>query len=227
MQRVAGYHGRSAGLPPGTRQTSHMSSMRKKTRDPRERVLDAALALAQERSWEAVRLHEVARRAGLALEDVRRVFREKEEVADAWFDRADAALLARAAAGDLDSAALPVRITELLMAWFGALAPHRRVARQVLLGKLEPGHLHVQIPALLRVSRTVQWLREAAGRDVAGLARALEETALSAIFVAAVVTWLGDTSVDSVRTRRFVQRRVTEAQWLAWCWPGRAPRPSA
>jgi len=195
--------------------------MRKKAKDPRDRVLDAALALAGESSWEAVRLHAVARRAGLTLEDVRGVFREKEEVADAWFDRADAAMLARASRGDLDAIALPARIAELLMAWFGALAPHRRVARQVLLGKLEPGHLHVQIPALMRISRTVQWLREAAGRDGSGLVRALEETALTAIFLAAVVTWLGDGSADSVRTRRFVQRRVTEAQWLAWCWPGR------
>jgi len=183
-------------------------------KDAHEQVVDAAIALAEASSWEAVRLHDVAARSGLELADVHRHFRDKDEVADAWFDRADAAMLAAAqpAGGELAA---------LMMSWFDALGPHRRVARQILLGKLEPGHLHVQVPALLRVSRTVQWLREAAGRRATGLARALEEAALSAIFLAALVHWLGDETPGCRATRRFIERRVAQARLLAWCWPAR------
>ena len=48
-------------------------------------MVDAALALAEETSWEAVRLHALAARLDLSLQDVRQHFREKEEIADAFF----------------------------------------------------------------------------------------------------------------------------------------------
>ena len=49
-------------------------------------------------------------------------------------------------------------------AWLGGMAAHRALTGQMLLYKLELGHLHLQAGALLRVSRTVQWWREAARR---------------------------------------------------------------
>ena len=39
------------------------------------------------------------------------------------------------------------------------------ITRGMLAYKLEPGHLHLQLPGLVRVSRTVQWFREAAGEE--------------------------------------------------------------
>ncbi|MDQ2694628.1 MAG: TetR/AcrR family transcriptional regulator, partial [Pseudomonadota bacterium] len=163
--------------------------------DPdRERIVDAALALAATRPWEAVRLHDVAAALGLTLDDLRRHFREKEDLVDAWFDRADAAMLRDAATAEFLALPGRARLHRAVMTWLGALAPHRRATRQMLLGKLEPGHLHVQIPALLRVSRTVQWLREAAGRDATYLHRAVEETALTTIYLLTVLRWLNDES---------------------------------
>src|SRR3989344_4963566 len=129
----------------------------------KDQIVDAALALAGERSWERVRLHDVADRLGVTLADIGRHFREKEEIVDAWFDRADRALLAAASAPALAAMTARERFAQLLMAWLGALAPHRRVTRQMLAGKLEFGHVHYQFAGLLRVSRTVQWLREGAG----------------------------------------------------------------
>jgi len=57
----------------------------------RERIVDAALALAELRSWEEV-LHDVAVAAGVTLDQVRLCFREKNDVVEAWFDCADSAL---------------------------------------------------------------------------------------------------------------------------------------
>ena len=129
----------------------------------RERIVDTALDLAEQSSWEAVRLHQVAAALGITLDDVRAHFREKEDIVDAWFDRADAAMLREAAR--IEVAALPMRerLHHTLMAWLAALAAHRRPTRQMVVNKFEPGHVHYQIAGLLRVSRTVQWWREAAG----------------------------------------------------------------
>lgn len=180
--------------------------------DPdRERIVDAALALAATRPWEAVRLHAVAAALGLTLDDLRRHFREKEDLVDAWFDRADAAMLRDAATAEFLALPGRARLHRGVMTWLGALAPHRRATRQMLLGKLEPGHLHVQIPALLRVSRTVQWLREAAGRDAVYLHRAVEETALTTIFLLAVLRWLNDDTPDFMATRRLLDRLLDAA----------------
>jgi len=183
-------------------------------RNLRDRIVDDALALAEETHWEHVRLHDVAARLGITLNDIRTHFREKEDLTDAWFDRADAAMLARAEAPDF--AALPARerIAALIMAWLEALAPHRKATRQMILGKLEFGHVHIQIPGVMRISRTVQWVREAAGRKAGFARRALEETGLTTIYLMTFVRWMNDDSPGAEHTRRFLEQRLVCAERL-------------
>lgn len=157
-----------------------------------EDILDAALRLAADRHWESVRLADVASDLDITLADIHVHFRDKESLVDALWDRADRALLARADDARLRAMNIPDRLEHLVFAWLDALAAHRRVVRDMLLVRLEPGHLHIQLPTLLRVSRTVQWLREAAGLKAEFAWRAIEETGLSALFVATFAAWLRD-----------------------------------
>lgn len=157
-----------------------------------EDILDAALRLAADRHWESVRLADVASDLDITLADIHVHFRDKESLVDALWDRADRALLARADDTRLRAMNIPDRLEHLVFAWLDALAAHRRVVRDMLLVRLEPGHLHIQLPTLLRVSRTVQWLREAAGLKAEFAWRAIEETGLSALFVATFAAWLRD-----------------------------------
>ena len=180
----------------------------------RQRIVDAALALAAQTHWERVRLFDVAARLGLSLNDIRQHFSEKEDLVEAWFDRADAAMLAAADTPGFHELGSGERIHTLIMAWLDALAPYRVVTRQMIVNKLEPGHLHVQIPGLLRVSRTVQWVREAAGRNASFVRRALEETALTSIYLASFAHWMSDDSVGSQKTRRFLESRLRDARRL-------------
>ena len=80
----------------------------------------------------------------------------------------------------------------LMMAWLEPLAINQKVTRQMILNKLEPGHLHIQIPALLRISRTVQWLREAADQHSTLPWRAVDETALTGVYLITFCCWLTD-----------------------------------
>lgn len=194
------------------------------TADSRDLILDAALRLAGESSWEALRLHQVAAALGIGLEDIHRHFREKEDLVDAWFDRADRALLLQARAGDVVTLSTRGRLTRTLMAWLDTLAPHRRVTRQMVLNKLEPGHLHYQFDGALRVSRTVQWWREAAARDAVLPWRALEETALTGIFLTVFGYWMQDDSPQSARTRALLERLLQQAAQAAAWVPGLKPR---
>lgn len=193
-------------------------------------IINTALELANQRSWEAIRLHEVAAAAGISLEDIRRHFREKDAVIDAWFDRADAAMLEEAARTDFLPLPTRRRIERALFAWLGALHPYRRVTREMILSKCEPGHIHIQFPAVMRISRTVQWLREAAGVKDAFARRALAETVLTGIYLTVFIHWLNDDSADAERTRRLLDRLLTRAEWAARLLPGFAaaePPPAA
>jgi hypothetical protein len=73
----------------------------------------------------------------------------------------------------------------------------------------------VQIPGLLRVSRTVQWMREAAHQDATYLHRALEETALTSIYLTTFIHWLNDGSPNSIRTRRLLDSLLKTAEFVA------------
>lgn len=184
------------------------------------RIVDTAIELAEARSWESIRLHEVAAAAGIALDDIRRHFREKDELIDAWFDRADAAMLALAATEALLPLSARDRLSRLIMAWLAALEGHRRVTRQMIQAKAELGHIHIQIPALMRISRTVQWLREAALLRDSDWRRAVAETLLTSIYLAVFLRWLRDTEAGSPRTRRFLDTLLAAAEKLALTLPG-------
>jgi rpsU-divergently transcribed protein len=176
------------------------------TQIDQERILDTALDLADQKGWEAVRLFQVAEALGCDLDAIRHHFREKEELVEAWFDRADQSMLQRAQQDDCAALSPEERLVELLMAWLKALASHQRVTRQMIAGKFEPGHLHVTFAGILRVSRTVQWWREAACRTETYLGRALNEVFLTTVYASTFTYWMNDASPGFEDTRRFLSR---------------------
>jgi len=178
----------------------------------KEQIIDTALTLAERSSWEAVRLHDAARELDVTLDDVRAHFREKEDIVDAWFDRADAAMLHDAARTDFLKLSSRARLQRLMMTWFGALAVHRRPTRQMIYNKFEPGHIHYQLSGLFRVSRTVQWMREAAQRKAVLPWRAIEETVLTGIYLMTFFYWMQDDSENSTRTAAFLDRHLRRAE---------------
>ena len=179
--------------------------------DIEQSIIDTALTLAEESGWESVRLHQVAEALHRPLDEIRLHFREKEELIDAWFDRADAAMLQAREAEGFAQESMREKLHLLIMKWLAALQPHRRVARQMIVGKLEPGHIHYQVQGLLRVSRTVQWLREAAGISSTLPWRALEESVLTTIYLATFTKWMFDDSEGSQSTSRFLQQSLDAA----------------
>jgi len=186
----------------------------------RKRIVDAALEVAEREGWENLRLHQVAAACGAGLDDIRAHFAEKDDLIDAWLDRADAAMLRLHDRGALDGLSPRERIRTLILAWLDTLAPHHRVTREMIAHKLEFGHVHVQFPAVLRISRTVQWIREAALLDAPLPRRALEETAMTALFVKVFLCWLRDRPPEFTRTRRWLDRGLEVLETAGRLVPG-------
>ena len=63
----------------------------------REQIVSTALALGERASWEQVTLHDVADELGITLDQIRVYFPQKDDIVEAWFDRADSAMLKAAA----------------------------------------------------------------------------------------------------------------------------------
>ena len=175
-----------------------------------EKILEAALALAEEESWDSLRLRRVAERLDLTMAEVARHYRDLDALADAWFGRARAAMLAPPPEGFAELAAQE-RLHLVLMRWFDALAEHRTVTGQMLSTKLYPSHPHHWVPMVFNLSRTIHWLRDAAGLDAGGRRRQIEEVGLTGLFLATLAVWVRDESEGQERTRIFLARNLERA----------------
>jgi AcrR family transcriptional regulator len=189
------------------------------------RIVETAIGMAEDDGWENVRLRLVADALGVGMDDVRAHFRDLDAVANAWFGRAHGAMLAPPPKGFAD---LPVneRLYGLIMGWLDALAPHRRVTAEILGAKMYPFHPHHWMPMIATLSRTIQWLRDAAGLDAGGRQRQVEEIGLSVLFVATVAVWCGDETPDQERTRAYLARRLAQADRGMACLCRCRGRPS-
>jgi AcrR family transcriptional regulator len=167
-------------------------------------ILDAAIQLARETGWSYLRLHQLAQRLGMPLDELRVSYRDQDALADAWFRRAELAMLRPMPGGFAD---LPVaeRVATALDRWFQAVGQERRITLDMIGTKLYPSHPHHWVPLVFNLSRLIQWLREAARLDAAGRRRQVEEIGLTALFLAALVAWRGDASVDRALTRRIIR----------------------
>jgi AcrR family transcriptional regulator len=180
----------------------------------RDRIVDAALDLAEERGWANVRLYQVAERAGVPLARIGAEFRDLDAVANAWFARALAAI-ERIPPEALAGQPAAERLHLVVMQWFDALAPHRELSGQMLRAKLYPSHPQHWVPLIFDLSRLVHWFLDAAEIASTGRARQMAEIGLTAIFLLSLRVWLSDDSADRERTRLYLYRRLDAAdRWL-------------
>lgn len=176
-----------------------------------EKIIDATLAEAEAAGgWHHVSLRRVARRLDIGVVEIARRFRDKDAIADAWFDRARLSALA-AVDPDLEMRPVRERLMVLLLRWLDALARHRELTVQMVEEKLWPFHPHHWVPLVFNLSRTILWIRDAAGMQAASPRRELEEIGLTWLFVATFAVWACDPTPGQDRTRRFLERRLTEA----------------
>ena len=178
-----------------------------------DRILKAALAIAGEEGWASAGLSAVAARAKVPMLELRRHFRDTDAIADAWFRVGLDAMLAPPPRG-FSRRPAAARLEILMRRWFDALAPHRRVTAEMLSAKLWIFHPHHYVPMVFNLSRLIQWLRDLARLDAGGRRKQIEETGLTALFLATLAVWCRDDTENQERTRAFLKRRLAQADGL-------------
>ncbi len=215
-------------MPSGKAQKAQKSRSATKAKggDLDQRILDRTVGLAAEVGWERVRLRRVAEDLGITLPELLTHYRALDAIADAWFRRALDAMLAPTEVGFAD---LPARerVYLVMVRWFEAQRDQRAVVGQMLSAKLYASHLHYWVPAIFHLSRLIQWVRDAACLDAPGRRRQVEEVGLTLLFLVTLRVWLRDETDDLATTRRFLRRRLKEADRLLATLPRPRRRPAA
>jgi len=158
---------------------------------------------------------EVAREAGVSLAQLHQQFGDRDAIAEGFFDRADAALLATADRPGWSALPVRARVFGAVMAWLDALEPQRPLVRGMLGYKLQPEHIHLQARGIMRISRTVQCMREVAMLPATGWRRELEEAGLTSMYLATFACWLADGTPHAQRTRSLLDRLLAAAEFGA------------
>ena len=107
------------------------------------------------------------------------------------------------------------KIHSLIMVRLKTLGKHHRVTREMICSELEPGKIRAQICALLRIKQSVQWMRESALRKANYLERAIEESALTLIYMTTVCYWLKDHSKDFQKTSELLDKLLNNAEFAS------------
>ena len=185
-------------------------------------IVDRALALAAERGWRRTSLREIAGAAGVSLIDLRRHYRSKGAILEAFFDRVDHDMLA-AVEPELESEPARDRLFDLIMRRFDAMKAHKEGVRAILRDcACDPC---LGLWAWCRMRRSLSWILEAAGLDSSGLRGLVRIKGLGLVYLPALRVWLNDDSEDMARTMADLDRRLGRLDNLVATLSGRgAPR---
>ncbi len=174
-----------------------------------EAVLASAFAEIAASGWSGFRLADAARAASLPLAEVRRRFPRREIVLLRLGQFADEAALADAEQAELAGGPLSSprdRLFDMLMRRIDVFQQHRMGVLALL------DSLPTDPPtALLLADATrasLRWLGEAAGLKLGGVGGLLRVGALSAVWLAALIAWRRDESVDLAGTMAALDRAI-------------------
>jgi AcrR family transcriptional regulator len=183
---------------------------------PEERLVDAALALAERQGWRRTGLAEIAAEAGVSLAEAYALHRGKGAILRAFQRRIDQTALA--GLGRERGASARERLFDLLMRRFDALKPHKAAVRAILRDSVgQP----VSILGLVGLERSMRWMLEAAEIRTGGCAGRLLVHLTAALYLSVLRVFLNDDSEDLGRTMAALDRGLRRGEALCRFLPNR------
>jgi AcrR family transcriptional regulator len=188
--------------------------------DPREKIIDALMALAAERNWDEISLADVADRAGLTLAQFRDVFPSKGAVLGGFSRRIDKIVLEggekRASESAQDQSPKDQspkdRLFDVLMRRFDAMAPYKGA-----LANIDNWAMHdpLALPALNQLAlNSLRFMLEAAGLNSEGPLGTLKLQGLALSWTRVFHIWLADDGEDAAKTMAALDRELARGEDL-------------
>jgi len=198
------------------------------TQKTRNAIIDALVALAGERRWDAISLEGLAARAGVSLAQLRSAYDGRMAVVADFTRRTDQAVLAGI---DADMAGEPARerLFDVLFARLEALAANREAVRNLARAARRDPLLALELNRIVAVS--MGWMLTGAGISATGPGGLVRTQGLTLVWARVLRTWLDDDDPGLARTMAELDRRLREGERiilglerLAGLIPGRFAR---
>ena len=177
----------------------------------RSKIIKAALALAEERGWNAIGLPDIAGRAGITMAELRKEFGAKAAILDAFRREVDYAVLAQTAT-TTEGDSPRDRLFDVMMTRFEVMLPYRPAIRRIAEDlRTRPDEL----AALLRPALNTQyWMLQAAGIPAEGAANVPRVLSLMATHTQVFQVWLDDDDPAMAQTMAALDRRLRRAEQI-------------
>jgi ubiquinone biosynthesis protein COQ9 len=190
------------------------------------RIVDAALKLAEARSWRDVTLMDIASEAGVTLLDLKGEVRSKDDIVGHFIRAVDDEVLRRSqpqamsmASSASEGEAAPSReaprdrIFGVIMSRFDVLQPYRGAIRSIMEdGVPGPGGMARSAGRLLR---SQHWMLAAAGIPTDRAAGTARTVGLAAVYADVLRTWLKDEDPGMAKTMAVLDNRLRSGErWL-------------
>lgn len=171
-------------------------------------LIQAAMSQAEMAGWRRVNVAEAARAAGLPLDEARVRFPFRSSVLLRLCVLADRAALV----DDGSTGSVRERLFDLLMRRIDVLQQYRGGVQAVLRAiPFDPG---LALLLGLATADSMDWMAQAAGLDVAGLAGTVRKRGLIAVWLQVVRAWDRDDSADLSGTMVALDKALDRAEWL-------------
>lgn len=181
--------------------------------DAPDTALDAFLVLVAEKGYANVALRDVAAGAGLGLAELYRRYPDKAALVAGFLARIDAEVIAGTPATSDPEETVRDRLFDVLMRRFDALRPHRAAVQAIRRASLGDPLLALSLAPAVR--RSMAAMLEAAGVPSDGVAGALRQSGLLAIYQAVSQVFARDETTDSSRTMAALDSRLKRAErWV-------------
>ncbi len=178
---------------------------------PRDRIITAALRLAETRGWRDLSLGEIAAEAGIPLLEMRKEFQSKGQILAAFSKAVDRAVLEKFASPGPD--APRDRLFDVLLTRFEVMQPYKAALRSIRrdLGT-SFGEAFAQIgPAL----KSQYWMLAAAGLSGEGGRGMLRVQGLLGLYTRVFPVWLADSDPGMARTMAVLDKRLRRGESIA------------
>ncbi|SEP79723.1 transcriptional regulator, TetR family [Faunimonas pinastri] len=179
------------------------------TQKTRDKIIDAFLQLAAERSYSDVSLERIAERAGTSLKVLRGSYDSRTAILADFLRRTDELVLAELDP-DLVMEARRERLFDILLSRFEALLPSRDAVRGLAGSALRDPLLALELNRLTTTS--MGWMLNAAGITASGPAGMVRAQGLTLIWGAVMRVWLRDDDPGMARTMAELDRRLKDAE---------------
>jgi AcrR family transcriptional regulator len=191
------------------KRTARKAPVRKPSGPPRERIIDAFMALLAQTPFERIGHSQIAKQAGVTLAQLRAEFPSPLAILAAHMAAIDTAVLANADR-DMEEEAPRDRLFEVLMRRLEAMAPHKAALRSLMRSAACDPPLALALNGM--ALRSQHWMLSAAGIGNAGPKGFMRAQGLALLFASVLRAFVNDEERDLARTMAVLDRELARGE---------------